>query len=114
MFFINRPFVASGLQETWLWFTALTGDCIWLDCTCRMMGAIKEIINLGADLCQLSLHPVMQRVDIVFAVIAPGDTALIGDDENKIAFVVILLDRRLGARDPGEVFYSIQIIDIDI
>ena len=73
---------------------------------------MEKVIDVRPYISQFILHPLMQAVYISFLVIAPGNTALVGYDEDEIPLPVIMEDSLLRTRYPAEILRPVQVADV--
>lgn len=105
---------AGFIDEAGSGFAAVAGLGVGRHCTMRMMRAIIERIEMGADLLEFVIHPGIDVPDIAFGVVATGNATLVRHKDGEIATVVDVANGFLGAGYPNEVFGAVQVVDVDI
>jgi len=112
--FVHRPGGQKVQQHAGFRLAAAAGAAVGTGQAFGMMGAIFERIDMRPLRRQLGVHPVVQGVNIVFAVASPRHTGLVGHHEHEIADVIAKPHGLSGAREPFDLFGTVQIADIAV
>src|SRR6185312_10346750 len=95
-------------------FAPVAGAPPLLDYSVFMVGAILELVDMGAEAGQFLVHPAMQPIDRIDAIIAARNAGLIGHHECQVASVIAQLDGFARACNPFEILDPVYIGFIDI
>lgn len=76
--------------------------------------AVVEGVEMGADLLEFAVHPVVDVLDVALGVVAAGDAGLVRHEDGEVAAVVDVADGLFGAGDPDEVFRTVKVVDVDV
>lgn len=87
----------------------MAGDAVLWGRAFAVVGTVVEFVDPGAVLGEFAVHPGVQADDIVFAVVAAGNAALVGDDEHAVASIVEVLYRFDGPWHPLAVFRPVEV-----
>ena len=79
-----------------------------------VMWAVVEGVEVGADGCEVFVHPVVNAEDVAFGEIAARNAALVRDDDGEEARVVDVFDGFAGTGEPFEVFGAVEVVDVDV
>ena len=90
-------------QHARIWFSAAAAG-VWC------MRAVVDSINQHTVFAELSEHPERQCLKIIFCVVAPADTGLIGDNDEPVAKRLKVSACFKNAVDEFKCFYSVEVL----
>lgn len=76
--------------------------------------AVVEGVEVGTDLLELAVHPVVDALDVALGVVAAGNAGLVRHEDGEVAAVVDMADGLFGAGDPDEIFGTMKVVDVDV
>lgn len=76
--------------------------------------AVVEGVEVGTDLLELAVHPVVDALDVALGVVAAGNAGLVRHEDGEVAAVVDMADGLFGTGNPDEVFGTVEVVDVDV
>ena len=105
---------AGGVDEAGGGLAAVAGLGVGGHGAIGMVRTVVEGVEVGADVLELGVHPVVDALDVALGVVAAGDAGLVRHEDDEVAAVVDVADSLFGTGNPDEVLGAVQVVDIDV
>src|SRR5690606_37615779 len=110
----NRKIRHGADQHAGLGFAVVRVLAKAFDRSFLVIGAVIDAVDPGLPGREFAVHPRVERLHLLFGVVAACDAGLVGNDEHPPAVFVERLDRLRRAFDPFEVFRKVDVSAIDV